>query len=84
MNLSGDLPARLPPLDHHGLQLGLPEVHPWRAGFSHRFPQLLRAHHHVHVLPDSCPGPQIPEVPLVEKVHDLDPTGGYSKVLGLR
>lgn len=36
-------------------------------------PELVRAHHHVHLLSDSGHGTPISQVPLVEEVHDDDP-----------
>jgi hypothetical protein len=43
-----------------------------RAGGGDRVPQLGGAHRDVLVLPDRRHGAPLPQVPLVEEVHDLD------------
>lgn len=46
-------------------------------------PQLHGARCHVLILHDRCHGSCLPEVPVVEEIHDLDPTGKYISLLYL-
>lgn len=53
----------------------LPEILARRAGRRHRFPQLIRPHRYVLLLLDCSFRTRIQEVPVVEKVYDVDAVG---------
>lgn len=72
---SSHIPARVPPYDDFGILVVLPQVFTRRAGRSYRLLKFLCTHRHVLVLFDRRTGPAVQEVPMVEEVHDLDPTG---------
>lgn len=71
-------PARVPPLGYHVLLMVFPQVRARRAGRHHRPAQFAGARHHVYLLHDLRHGPRLPEVPLVEEVHDRHSTGKCS------
>lgn len=79
----GVIPARLSSHDYGCVHLGLSQIFARRPRSFSRNPQLVRAHHHVHVLPDSGHGTPLPQVPLVEEVHDDHPVDAVRHHAGL-
>lgn len=67
---SGLVPACLSSYDHRAILMGLSEVRARRTGRHHRHPQLGRAYHYVLLLHGRRYGTPVPEVSVVEEVHD--------------